>query len=115
MEFVAPNARGDEVEDSGVHERKPDGAVGELVIDPRPEPCGGRRIGERPQRGTAHLVVDARVRVNASTTGAQADDASFNAAISEDGAWVGFPSVATNLVPGDTNGATDGFVRGPFG
>jgi hypothetical protein len=55
------------------------------------------------------------VRVNVSTAGAQADGPSFNTSLSEDGAWVGFSSDATNLVPEDTNGASDGFVRGPFG
>jgi len=43
---------------------------------------------------------------------------SYNAAISEDGAWVLFGSIATNFPPGgDTNGPENGdtFVRGPFG
>jgi hypothetical protein len=55
------------------------------------------------------------IRVSISTSGAQADHNSFNATISRDAAWVGFSSDATNLVPEDTNGAADGFVRGPFG
>jgi TolB protein len=55
------------------------------------------------------------IRVNVSTAGAQADGTSFNTSLSEDGAWVGFSSDATNLVPEDTNGASDGFVRGAFG
>src|SRR5512133_470925 len=54
------------------------------------------------------------VRVNVSTAGAQADATSLGTTISENGVWVGFTSDATNLVPGDTNGALDGFVRGPF-
>jgi Tol biopolymer transport system component len=35
-------------------------------------------------------------------------------AISADGRWVAFSSDADNLVPGDTNNATDVFVRGPL-
>jgi len=45
-------------------------------------------------------------------------DGSYNAAISEDGAWVLFGSVATNFPPGgDMNGPENGdtYVRGPFG
>jgi hypothetical protein len=34
--------------------------------------------------------------------------------ISGDGRWVGFDSTATNLVPDDGNGTSDGFLRGPM-
>jgi Tol biopolymer transport system component len=34
--------------------------------------------------------------------------------ISADGRYVAFGSPATNLVPGDTNGQDDIFVRGPL-
>jgi Periplasmic component of the Tol biopolymer transport system len=51
-------------------------------------------------------------RVNVSSDGGQqADDFSFGAAISADGRYVVFGSVASNLVPGDTNGTYDIFVR----
>ena len=43
--------------------------------------------------------------------GTQGNDFSLNPAISADGRFVAFNSFATNLVPGDTNGATDIFVR----
>ena len=50
-------------------------------------------------------------RVSVSSAGAEANGASFAPAISADGRFVAFPSEATNLVPGDTNGVTDVFVR----
>lgn len=43
--------------------------------------------------------------------GAQATGASLNPTISPDGRFVAFESTAYNLVPGDTNGWTDIFVR----
>ncbi len=55
------------------------------------------------------LGVTIRVSVNAS--GAEGNDATFNAAISGDGRVVAFESTATNLVPGDTNGERDIFIR----
>lgn len=55
-------------------------------------------------------------RVSVSSTGAQGNDASGNGLgrqlqISEDGRFVVFTSFASNLVPGDTNGEKDVFVR----
>ncbi len=64
--------------------------------------------------------VDVFVRVRSSSTterisvgaaGAQANGASVDPSISADGRFVAFQSQATNLVDGDTNGATDVFVR----
>ena len=57
------------------------------------------------------LVAGTTERVSVSSTGAQADGYSTFAAISDDGRFVAFQSVATNLVPGDTNGMPDIFVR----
>lgn len=54
-------------------------------------------------------------RVNLSTTGAQADNATWLARLSSDGHWVAFISAADNLVPGDTNKKSDVFLRGPLG
>jgi hypothetical protein len=52
------------------------------------------------------------VRVDLSTKGAQADNSGYNQnAISPGGRFVAFLSEATNLVPGDTNGIVDIFVR----
>ncbi len=50
-------------------------------------------------------------RISVSTAGAEGNDTSFNADISDDGRYVVFNSLATNLVAGDTNGMRDVFVR----
>jgi hypothetical protein len=60
------------------------------------------------------LVNGGTIRASVSTTGAQGNDLSANATISGDGRFVGFLSFANNLVPGDTNGVDDVFVRGPM-
>jgi hypothetical protein len=51
-------------------------------------------------------------RVSVAADGSQASDASDNPAITADGATIAFQSMAVNLVPGDTNGTSDIFVRG---
>jgi Tol biopolymer transport system component len=68
-----------------------------------------------------HFVYDriekTAVRVNVNNRGKQArgDKAIYlQAAISDDGAWVAFESAAKNLVPNDTNGVYDIFLRGPL-
>ena len=50
-------------------------------------------------------------RASTATGGGQGNGASFVPAISADGRYVAFYSDASNLVPGDTNGARDVFVR----
>ena len=50
-------------------------------------------------------------RVSVSTGGRQADGSSQRPTLSVDGRFVAFVSGATNLVPGDTNGVFDVFVR----
>jgi Tol biopolymer transport system component len=50
-------------------------------------------------------------RVSVGPGGQQADGPSFDPAISADGRFVAFRSLASNLVAGDTNGAYDVFVR----
>ena len=50
-------------------------------------------------------------RVSVSSNGAQANGTSFLPALTFDGALVAFKSEAFNLVPGDTNGEPDVFVR----
>ncbi len=66
-------------------------------------------------------------RESVSFSGVEGDDSSWNACISADGSVVAFTSRASNLVPNDTNGTFDLFVRqrntgkiervnvGPFG
>lgn len=53
----------------------------------------------------------ATTRVSVSTAGVEGDGASGNPVISGDGRYVVFESLATNLVPGDTNGVQDIFER----
>lgn len=50
-------------------------------------------------------------RVSVSSAGVQGNSNSFISAISADGRYVAFTSIADNLVSGDTNGLTDVFVR----
>jgi Tol biopolymer transport system component len=50
-------------------------------------------------------------RVSVSSNGTEANGASSGPSISADGRFVAFHSEASNLVPGDTNGAFDVFVR----
>lgn len=50
-------------------------------------------------------------RVSVSSTGAQGNGRSAGASLSSDGSLIGFGSVATNLVAGDSNGAEDTFVH----
>ena len=50
-------------------------------------------------------------RVSISSGGAKGDHDSVAPAISPDGRFIAFGSSSTNLVPGDTNGEYDVFVR----
>jgi Tol biopolymer transport system component len=58
------------------------------------------------------LSTNTTTRVSVDSAGTQANNNSFAiASISDDGRFVAFNSAATNLVPGDTNGSRDIFVR----
>lgn len=50
-------------------------------------------------------------RISLSSSGAQANGASSLPSISADGRYVAFASLATNLIPNDTNGVQDVFVH----
>src|SRR5439155_23790 len=50
-------------------------------------------------------------RVSVGSSGAQADRSSPGDALTSDGRFAGFSSAASNLVPGDTNGTDDVFLR----
>jgi len=50
-------------------------------------------------------------RVSVSSTGVQGNGPSFHPAISRDGRFVAFASITSTLVPGDSNGSEDVFVR----
>ena len=49
--------------------------------------------------------------VSASTNGSVGNGSSKSAVLSPDGRYVAFASIASNLVPGDTNRLQDVFVR----
>lgn len=53
----------------------------------------------------------ATVRVSISSTGLQANGASYSPSLSGNGRFLAFTSEASNLVPGDTNGVADVFVH----
>ena len=53
----------------------------------------------------------ARVSVDSNGIQGDGDSGDYNPSISGDGRYVAFESAATNLVPGDTNGADDVFVH----
>ncbi|GJD73844.1 Hint domain-containing protein [Methylobacterium goesingense] len=57
------------------------------------------------------LVNNQISRLSVSANGDQANGLSSNASFSPDGTKVTFTSIANNLVPGDTNGAFDSFVK----
>lgn len=59
----------------------------------------------------AHAAPAATVRVSTATSGAQANGRSTAVAVTPNGRFVVFDSTASNLVPGDTNGRADVFVR----
>ncbi len=50
-------------------------------------------------------------RASLSSAGAEGNGYSSNASLSEDGRWVAFDSLASNLVTGDTNGIRDVFAH----
>jgi Tol biopolymer transport system component len=59
------------------------------------------------------LWTGAAVRVSTTAGGGQANGASDTSALSADGRYVVFTSLASNLVAGDTNGVQDVFVTQP--
>ncbi len=56
-------------------------------------------------------VTGQTVRASVTTAGVQANKNSYSAFLSADGHHVAFASLATNLVPGDTNNERDAFER----
>ncbi len=57
------------------------------------------------------LTTGETTRVSVDSQGNEANNLSSGAALSDDGRFVAFWSLATNLVPGDTNGVRDVFVH----
>jgi Tol biopolymer transport system component len=64
-----------------------------------------------PASGTDSAAAKVTALVSVSSAEAQGNGVSEKAAISATGRYVAFVSSATNLVPGDTNGVADVFVR----
>ncbi len=58
-----------------------------------------------------NIVDQTTIRVSVSSTGVQGNGGNLLPALSGDGQHVGFVADSTNLIPADTNGATDIFVR----
>lgn len=58
-----------------------------------------------------NLASGTTLRASVAGNGTEANDASFGPCISAGGRFVAFASHATNLVPNDTNGSSDVFVR----
>jgi Tol biopolymer transport system component len=65
-------------------------------------------LGQAPP---AVALGSAVTRVSVSTAGVQGNAQSARPDVSADGRYVAFDSMATTLVPGDTNGAADAFVH----
>ncbi|MHC2623020.1 VCBS repeat-containing protein [Bradyrhizobium huanghuaihaiense] len=82
-----------------------------LIIEQniRTRPVAGQT--EALMTNSAPVFTPSVTRVSTSATGAQADDQSYQSVLSPDGTKVAFESYADNLVPGDTNGAPDVFVK----
>jgi Tol biopolymer transport system component len=57
------------------------------------------------------LLTGITVRASTDTNGVEGNGESVDAALSPDGRYVAFESEASNLVPGDTNGVKDIFVK----
>jgi hypothetical protein len=57
------------------------------------------------------MVAGSTERVSVTSSGCQADWDSLLPSISADGRHVAYSSIASNLVPGDTNGVADAFVH----
>ncbi len=55
--------------------------------------------------------METTTRVSVASGGIQANGSSFAGSISADGRWIVFPSIASNLVAGDTNGMWDVFAH----
>jgi Tol biopolymer transport system component len=109
-ERVSVSSRGDQGdEDSFGGQLTPDGRFVAFISDATNLVPGDRNAA------TDVFVRDRRrgatERVSVSSKGDEGEDSSSGSSISADGRYVAFASSASNLVPGDTNGFSDVFVR----
>lgn len=72
---------------------------------------GARNAGRNEQVYLRDLRLGQTVLVSVGTNGRGGNNGSFDAAVSGNGRFVCFPSFASNLVPNDSNGHTDIFLR----
>src|SRR5439155_6158276 len=73
--------------------------------------AAGNVSGASPVARATTASVGATERVSVDSAGTQANGASFGGALSADGRFGAFISVAPDLVAGDTNGVADVFVH----
>ena len=76
----------------------------------------GAALTEPDTNSTSDVLVHDRdlrttTRISDSATGAEGNNSSVAGSISSDGRYVAYESVASNLVPGDTNQVSDVFVQ----
>ena len=72
---------------------------------------GGLMLSAVPAQAASPNWGDTTSRASLTNSSRQANALSADAALSSTGRYVAFMSTATNLVPGDTNGVADVFVR----
>ncbi|MDP2600093.1 MAG: hypothetical protein Q8P84_05085 [Deltaproteobacteria bacterium] len=70
-----------------------------------------RDTNNRPDVFVRDRQTEQTSRISVSSSGGEANFGSYSPSISADGRFVTFVSIATNLVPEDTNGAMDVFVH----
>jgi Tol biopolymer transport system component len=97
-----------------------DGNSDSAVITPDGRYVAFRSVGTNLVAGDTNGKTDAFLhdrqtgaveRISIGSSGAEGDGDSISGALTPDARYVVFASVASNLVPGDTNGRWDAFVR----
>jgi len=97
--------------DAGVTERIAPGFTGAVSADGRFVAFTEPALGGAQDVFVHDRVTDRTEQISVNSAGEVANNGSFTPDISADGRFVAFESAASNLVPGDTNGALDIFVR----
>lgn len=96
---------------SGASDRPVVSADGRYVAFYSNSPTFDQRCPCAAQVYVRDLVTGVVKMASRSTTGGPGNDVSVEPDISADGRYVSFHSIASDLVPGDTNGDSDVFVR----
>ncbi|MEK2494799.1 hypothetical protein WN990_35165 [Kitasatospora purpeofusca] len=87
------------------------GATAVVPAEADAAPTGAARAEAQVDAAHAGGLRARTVRLSTGMGGAEPDRGSRATGLSADGRWAVFDSDATNIVPGDTNGTTDVFVR----